>query len=56
MEWKKFKKSCMMAITAVILGAGMIIPSLTYATTDSNGGLYLGLEEFRCSGCAYNTG
>ena len=56
MDWKKLKKSCRMVIMAVVLGAGMIIPSLTYATTDSNGGLYLGLEEFRSSGYAYKTG
>ncbi len=56
MNWKKLKKSCMMTIMAVILGAGMMIPSLAYATTDSNGGLYLGLEEFRSSGYAYRTG
>ena len=56
MNWKKLKKSCMMAITTVVLGMGILIPSISSATTDSNGGLYLGLEEFRSSSYAYKTG
>ena len=56
MKRAKLKKLYMIIGAIAILGIGAIIPSRADATTDPNGGLYLGLEEFRSSGYAYRTG
>ena len=57
MKKDNLKKSFVAMMIATVSTLGILISSTTsYATTDPNGGLKLGLEAYRSSGYSYQTG
>lgn len=50
----KLRKHFLSYIVTALIGIGIIsVSTVSYATTDTNGGLYLGLERYRNSGYSY---